>query len=142
MLYTGGTTGMPKGVMWRQDDLFRNLVGGRLRLRLPRRRAVDLDIIRERVQGPGPSACPPARSCTAPGCMTQLIVMCRRRLRRSRSRAAASTSRSCSTPSSARSVNMIAIVGDAFGKPILRALEAEPEPLGPVEPLHHHARRA
>ncbi len=22
MLYTGGTTGMPKGVMWRQDDLF------------------------------------------------------------------------------------------------------------------------
>ena len=22
MIYTGGTTGMPKGVMWRQDDLF------------------------------------------------------------------------------------------------------------------------
>src|SRR5205814_7393553 len=22
MLYTGGTTGMPKGVMWRQDDLY------------------------------------------------------------------------------------------------------------------------
>ncbi|RAK60952.1 acyl-CoA synthetase [Phenylobacterium hankyongense] len=26
LLYTGGTTGMPKGVMWRQDDLF-NVVG-------------------------------------------------------------------------------------------------------------------
>ena len=25
MLYTGGTTGMPKGVMWRQDDLFAKL---------------------------------------------------------------------------------------------------------------------
>ena len=25
-LYTGGTTGMPKGVMWRQDDLF-NVIG-------------------------------------------------------------------------------------------------------------------
>ena len=25
MLYTGGTTGMPKGVMWRQDDLFARL---------------------------------------------------------------------------------------------------------------------
>ena len=25
LLYTGGTTGMPKGVMWRQDDLFRML---------------------------------------------------------------------------------------------------------------------
>jgi 3-oxocholest-4-en-26-oate---CoA ligase len=29
LLYTGGTTGMPKGVMWRQDDLFNVLgVGG------------------------------------------------------------------------------------------------------------------
>jgi acyl-CoA synthetase (AMP-forming)/AMP-acid ligase II len=25
LLYTGGTTGMPKGVMWRQDDLFKML---------------------------------------------------------------------------------------------------------------------
>jgi fatty-acyl-CoA synthase len=25
MLYTGGTTGMPKGVMWRQDDIFASL---------------------------------------------------------------------------------------------------------------------
>ena len=28
ILYTGGTTGMPKGVMWRQDDLFQVLGGG------------------------------------------------------------------------------------------------------------------
>ena len=28
LLYTGGTTGMPKGVMWRQDDLFSVLGGG------------------------------------------------------------------------------------------------------------------
>jgi fatty-acyl-CoA synthase len=28
ILYTGGTTGMPKGVMWRQDDLFSVLGGG------------------------------------------------------------------------------------------------------------------
>jgi 3-oxocholest-4-en-26-oate---CoA ligase len=28
MLYTGGTTGMPKGVMWRQDDLFVKLIDG------------------------------------------------------------------------------------------------------------------
>ena len=31
MLYTGGTTGMPKGVMWRQDDLFARLNGGGFR---------------------------------------------------------------------------------------------------------------
>jgi 3-oxocholest-4-en-26-oate---CoA ligase len=28
LLYTGGTTGMPKGVMWRQDDLFNALGAG------------------------------------------------------------------------------------------------------------------
>jgi fatty-acyl-CoA synthase len=28
MLYTGGTTGMPKGVMWRQDDLVVKLIDG------------------------------------------------------------------------------------------------------------------
>jgi acyl-CoA synthetase (AMP-forming)/AMP-acid ligase II len=34
LLYTGGTTGMPKGVMWRQDDLFAALNrSGRVRYR-------------------------------------------------------------------------------------------------------------
>ncbi len=28
LLYTGGTTGMPKGVMWRHEDLFFGVVGG------------------------------------------------------------------------------------------------------------------
>jgi 3-oxocholest-4-en-26-oate---CoA ligase len=31
MLYTGGTTGMPKGVMWRQDDLFARMNGSGFR---------------------------------------------------------------------------------------------------------------
>jgi 3-oxocholest-4-en-26-oate---CoA ligase len=29
LLYTGGTTGMPKGVMWRQEDIFFASLGGR-----------------------------------------------------------------------------------------------------------------
>lgn len=29
LLYTGGTTGMPKGVAWRQDDIFMGAMGGR-----------------------------------------------------------------------------------------------------------------
>ncbi|MEB3064880.1 acyl-CoA synthetase [[Mycobacterium] zoologicum] len=29
VLYTGGTTGMPKGVLWRQNDIFINAMGGR-----------------------------------------------------------------------------------------------------------------
>ena len=36
LLYTGGTTGMPKGVMWRQDDLFQVLgAGGNAALAIP-----------------------------------------------------------------------------------------------------------
>jgi fatty-acyl-CoA synthase len=36
LLYTGGTTGMPKGVMWRQDDLFQVLgAGGNVALGIP-----------------------------------------------------------------------------------------------------------
>jgi fatty-acyl-CoA synthase len=34
MLYTGGTTGMPKGVMWRQDDLF-GVINSGSPMRLP-----------------------------------------------------------------------------------------------------------
>ena len=29
ILYTGGTTGMPKGVLWRQHDIFMSAMGGR-----------------------------------------------------------------------------------------------------------------
>src|SRR5690606_33908405 len=29
ILYTGGTTGMPKGVLWRQHDIFISAMGGR-----------------------------------------------------------------------------------------------------------------
>ena len=36
LLYTGGTTGMPKGVMWRQDDLFQVIgAGGNAALGIP-----------------------------------------------------------------------------------------------------------
>ncbi|MGH7804295.1 MAG: AMP-binding protein, partial [Candidatus Binatia bacterium] len=30
VIYTGGTTGLPKGVLWRQEDIFFNLFGGHL----------------------------------------------------------------------------------------------------------------
>ena len=38
LLYTGGTTGHPKGVMWRQDDLFRMLEAAQRRGRRGRGR--------------------------------------------------------------------------------------------------------
>jgi fatty-acyl-CoA synthase len=42
LLYTGGTTGMPKGVMWRQDDLFNVIgAGGNVVLGIPPKESID-----------------------------------------------------------------------------------------------------
>ncbi|MBX3483284.1 AMP-binding protein [Phenylobacterium sp.] len=51
LLYTGGTTGMPKGVMWRQDDLFQVLgAGGNAALGVPP--ATSIGELVERIRGP------------------------------------------------------------------------------------------
>ena len=51
LLYTGGTTGMPKGVMWRQDDLFQVLgAGGNAALGIPP--ATSIPELIDRIQGP------------------------------------------------------------------------------------------
>jgi fatty-acyl-CoA synthase len=125
LLYTGGTTGMPKGVMWRQDDLFRTLLSSFV----PAVRDTDPDdgmtLIRETVTAPGLVGLPACPLMHGTGCFTQLIVL--------------SGGGSTVTLESRHldieellatiekeAVNTIAIVGDAFAKPMLRALDAAP----------------
>ena len=63
ILYTGGTTGMPKGVLWRQEDIFFGALGGPPLGRHQVRRAS-----RPSSRRPGTAACAPCRrrrSCTA-----------------------------------------------------------------------------
>jgi len=125
MLYTGGTTGMPKGVMWRQDDLFRNLAGGTINPRYLED-PVDLDFVRTLVAAPGMKGLPACPLMHGTGCMTQMIILC------GGGAVVTLESRNLDIPElldtiESKEVNMIAIVGDAFGKPILRALEAEPD---------------
>jgi acyl-CoA synthetase (AMP-forming)/AMP-acid ligase II len=50
ILYTGGTTGMPKGVLWRQEDVFRAALSAGV--------PPDLDAIVARARGGGPRALP------------------------------------------------------------------------------------
>jgi fatty-acyl-CoA synthase len=51
LLYTGGTTGMPKGVMWRQDDLFQVIgAGGNALLGIPP--ATSIPELVDRIMGP------------------------------------------------------------------------------------------
>src|SRR5207253_1932401 len=67
LLYTGGTTGMPKGVMWRQDDLFNVTgAGGNALLGMPPATSVDELAARTIPPCPGWSCCRPVPSCTAP----------------------------------------------------------------------------
>ncbi|HEY7948887.1 MAG TPA: acyl-CoA synthetase [Acidimicrobiales bacterium] len=122
MLYTGGTTGMPKGVMWRQDDLFSRINAGNL-LRVPEDGG--LDGVRKAIVGAGPviiPACPLMHgtgsftsigSLNVGGCVVTL------------------TSRKFDAMElldtvDRDNVNVIAIVGDAFAKPILAALDEHP----------------
>jgi fatty-acyl-CoA synthase len=125
MFYTGGTTGMPKGVMWRQDDHIRNVVAMGSNPRY-REDPVDYDVTRELVQGPGAVSLPACPLMHGTGCMTQLINL---------------SGGGCVVTLESRNldieelfdtierekVNSIAIVGDAFAKPMLRALDAEPD---------------
>ena len=79
LLYTGGTTGMPKGVMWRQDDLFRSLVG----TFIPTVRDAEPDLAahpRRRARRPASIGMPACPLMHGTGCFTQLIVLSRRRL--------------------------------------------------------------
>jgi len=125
MLYTGGTTGMPKGVMWRQDDLVRALAGAAIDPRY-KQDPVDLSITRELVTKPGLVGLPACPLMHGTGCMTQLITLA------GGGAVVTLASRNLDIEEmldtvEREHVNTIAIVGDAFGKPILRALEAHPD---------------
>ena len=123
LLYTGGTTGMPKGVMWRQDDLFGALDSAN-RKRLPP--GEDLDAATGRVTKPGPRNLPAAPLMHGTGLFNAIsnlmvggsvVTMTGRHFDPTELLDTVETER----------VNSMSIVGDAFAKPILRALDAEPD---------------
>jgi acyl-CoA synthetase (AMP-forming)/AMP-acid ligase II len=126
MLYTGGTTGMPKGVMWRQDDHIRNIIALGTNPRYGED-PVDYGVTRDLVTRPGhrERARLPAHARHRVHDPAHRPV--RRRVRGHprepppRHRGAVRHHRA------ANRVNTTAIVGDAFAKPMLRALDAEPE---------------
>lgn len=123
-IYTGGTTGMPKGVMWRHDDLREVQLSALRRLGpVPE----DLPSLLEAVKATGPagpilSACPLMHGTgllTSLGNMMNggcIVTIENQSLDPHELWAAVDRSK----------VQSIAIVGDAFAKPMLRALEEAP----------------
>jgi acyl-CoA synthetase (AMP-forming)/AMP-acid ligase II len=128
LLYTGGTTGMPKGVMWRQGDLF--AVTDRTNRRsLPLERDLDADgyspAVRARTTKRGPTSLPACPLMHGTGLFNgtntlslggSLVTLTQHRF---------DVVEFLDTVERER-VKSTFIVGDAFAKPILRALDAEP----------------
>jgi acyl-CoA synthetase (AMP-forming)/AMP-acid ligase II len=122
ILYTGGTTGMPKGVMWRQDDIVGSLDAPS---KHPLPAAPGWDALEARIAKPGPVNLPAAPLMHGTGAFNAMwnLVLA--------GSVVTTVGRHFDpadllTTIEQERVNSISIVGDAFAKPILRALDAEP----------------
>jgi len=122
LLYTGGTTGLPKGVQWQQNEAIRAL-GGAANFYLGEQPCADLDDRLRRLDRSGKRiyvACPLMH---ATGLFTSLSLM------NAGWTIETTASQRFDAPSLLRTlsdhhVNALVIVGDAFGQPLLAELEA------------------
>jgi len=119
MIYTGGTTGIPKGVMWRQDDFYLGYNTSSDPVQ------ADMDFVRERLPSSSTAVVLPAPPLmhgtgflVSLNCLSQggCVVLL--------------TSRSFSAEElldavQEHKVNWLALVGDAFGRPIVKALDEQ-----------------
>jgi acyl-CoA synthetase (AMP-forming)/AMP-acid ligase II len=124
LLYTGGTTGMPKGVMWRQDDIAHLLNQGAA-VPYPEDATYD-DLRRVRTErGPGLRGVPACPLMHGTGALISFGVLADGGCVICLPSRAFSAEELLDTIEAERA-NAAVIVGDAFAKPILRALDAEP----------------
>jgi acyl-CoA synthetase (AMP-forming)/AMP-acid ligase II len=127
ILYTGGTTGMPKGVMWRNEDLFMSLVPfvyGLAGEQLPEEGPAGAGAIAARAEAAGttPVHLPASPLMHGTGFMSSLQALTMGGTivtLESRHFDADELWRAVQD----NGVTQMAIVGDAFGKPMVRALE-------------------
>jgi fatty-acyl-CoA synthase len=125
-LYTGGTTGMPKGVMWRHADLYAHSNSG-----TPLDpEAVDLDHVRKRATNAGHARSGVALMPASPLMHGTGMMMGVAGLRVAGSvvllEGRSFDARECIDVLARERVFGVAIVGDAFARPMLEVLDASP----------------
>ena len=123
-IYTGGTTGMPKGVMWRHDDMRKAQLDAQ-KLIGPVPQTLEENVALIRSEGPGRRTLPACPLLHGTGFITAIGTL--------RSGGAIVTLGDPSFDAvemwetvNRHKVESIAIVGDAFAKPMLRALDEHP----------------
>ncbi len=123
MLYTGGTTGMPKGVMWRQDDVIGSLDAAS---KNPLPDLPGWDVLEQRVSKPGPRNLPAAPLMHGTGAFNAMWNLCLGGSVITMQGRSFDPVELLDTVQRHR-VGSISIVGDAFARPMLRALDAQPD---------------
>jgi acyl-CoA synthetase (AMP-forming)/AMP-acid ligase II len=123
MLYTGGTTGRPKGVLWRQDDIIGGLDSASRRPLPACPGWEDFDL---RVKGPGPRNLPAAPLMHGTGAFNAMWALCL-------GGSVVTTAVRSFDPAHVLdtidryAVKSVTIAGDTFCKPILRLLAGQPD---------------
>ena len=122
VLYTGGTTGMPKAVLWRQNDIYLNAMGGRTFGTSVAVTSLHEIVERSRPGGPGSMTAAPLMHGAAQWaafinlCAGRPFVMAPTTTHFDPAEVWALASR--------ERVASLSIVGDAFGRPLVEALES------------------
>lgn len=122
VLYTGGTTGMPKAVLWRQHDIYLNAMGGRNFGTGAAVTGLQEIVERSRPEGPGSMTVAPLMHGAAQWatfltlCGGRPIVMPATTTHFDPAEAWALAAR--------ERVMSLSMVGDAFGRPLLEELQA------------------